>query len=158
MSAAGGALSRKQRPGVDRRPAEQAPRREWIGVDLAGMGERGPSPAVLPLLMLALVVALAVAALRIDLIRTRYALAEAMAEEQALIEEQRSLIVRKRQLRDPAVLTGLARERGFRPIEAQRILVDPRPPVRPGWRGPARSEPPAVAAAPPLHVAEAGDR
>ena len=59
----------------------------WIGNDLAHWVQPPRSRTFLPLLILALLVALAIAALRIDLIRTRYALAEAMKTEERLMEE-----------------------------------------------------------------------
>lgn len=102
----------------DTRPA-------WVGVDHSATRPRPRTRGLLPLLALALLVALGVAALRIDLIRTRYALATVMAEENALIEEQRELIVRKRQLRDPVELAVQARERGFRPPAQVFRLPDP---------------------------------
>jgi len=118
--------------------------RSWIGVDLSNDRARRGSRALLPLLVLALVAGLGVAALRIDLIRTRYALATAMAEEQRLLEEQRVLIVRKRQLRDPVALAVQARERGFKPPTTVFFLPDPAPPSG----SPAIAELPAVAAGP----------
>ncbi len=99
----------------------------WIGVDFANFATRPPSRALLPLLVFALIVALAVASLRIDLIRTRYALAAAMEDEQKLIEEQHALIVAKRKGRDPITLAVLAHERGFRPASFQRSMADPMP-------------------------------
>ena len=69
--------------------------------------------------------ALGVAALRIDLLRTRYAVSAAMERENELIEEQRQLIVRRRQLRDPVELAVQARERGFRPPAHVVSLPDP---------------------------------
>jgi hypothetical protein len=125
-----------------------ATRGEWIGADLAHLGERAPARTVVPLLSLALLVALGVAALRIDLIRTRYALAEAMAEERRLIEEQRTLTVDLRRLRDPAVLAGLGHARGFVPAADVRSVTDPMPPVH-APRPLQHTALPAVAAGPP---------
>ena len=107
------------------RPPRRASVRTWIGVDFSG--ENGPRHAkrLLPLLVFALISALGVSALRIDLIRTRYAMASAMAKERTLIEEQRNLIVRRRQLRDPVELAVKARERGFRPLSVVLTLPDP---------------------------------
>ncbi|MBK7950387.1 MAG: hypothetical protein IPK00_16950 [Deltaproteobacteria bacterium] len=68
---------------------------------------------------------LGVAALRIDLLRTRYAVSTVMERENELIEEQRQLIVRRRQLRDPVALAVKARERGFRPPAHVVSLPDP---------------------------------
>jgi hypothetical protein len=117
---------RAESPETAPQPADPDPG-GWIGVDFSHSGTRRPSRALLPLLILALVVALGVASLRIDLIRTRYALATAMAEEQKLIAEQHTLIVQTRKLRDPVGLAVLARERGFRPAESIRSIADPMP-------------------------------
>ncbi len=129
----------------------------WIGVDFARWTAPTSSPIGLALVAIALVVALGIAALRIDLIRTRYALAEAMDRESALLLEQRELIARQRQLRDPTVLARLAEERGFRPVLAARVLVDPNPATSSALsnRAPvdsmvAPSALPNVAAAPPV--------
>ena len=97
----------------------------WIGVDFAGQAGARNARKLLPLLVLALITALAIAALRIDLIRIRYAMASAVGEETALREEQRNLIVRRRQLRDPINLEIQARARGFRPPTQVIVLRDP---------------------------------
>ncbi len=97
----------------------------WIGVDLSGEGRPRRARALVPLLILTLITALGIAALRIDLIRTRYALAAATERETTLIEEQRALIAHNRQLRDPVTLAVEARRRGFRP--AARIFSVPDP-------------------------------
>lgn len=103
-----------------------APReRQWVGVDFSGVRDGRPARRLLPLLVFALIAALGVVALRIDLIRTRYAMAAVLAEENTLIEQQRGLIVRRRQLRDPVELAVLARERGFRPLAGVLTLPDP---------------------------------
>lgn len=101
------------------------PRREWIGVDFAGRRSPTGSHALIPLLMVAIVAALGVAALRIDLIRIRYAMAATMAQESALLEEQRALIVRKRERLDPVELAIQARARGFGPPAHVFMLPDP---------------------------------
>jgi len=101
------------------------PRREWIGVDFAGRRSPTRSHVLIPLLMIAIVAALGVAALRIDLIRIRYAMAAKMAQENALLEEQRALIVRKRERLDPVELAIQARARGFGPPAHVFTLPDP---------------------------------
>jgi hypothetical protein len=100
-------------------------RQAWVGVDLSNEPVRPAPRGLYPLLALAVVAALGVAALRIDLLRTRYAVSSAMARENALIEEQRQLIVRRRELRDPVALQIQARERGFRPPVHVVSLPDP---------------------------------
>ena len=107
-------------------PQDSDPR-GWIGVDFSHFGAQRPSRALLPLLIMGLVVALGIAALPIDLIRTRYALAAATDREKELIAGQHDLIVQKRQLRDPVELAVLARTRGFRPAGTVRTLADPMP-------------------------------
>lgn len=119
--------ARAVRMGAAKRTETEEPRRSWIGVDLARVSLAPRSRTFVPLIVVALVAALGVAALRIDLIRTRYALAANLAEEQTLMEEQRALIVRLRGLRDPSALAALAEERGFRPAERVIALTDPMP-------------------------------
>jgi hypothetical protein len=86
----------------------------------------------LPLALAVLVGALALAALRVDLIRVRFGLGDALREEKGLLEQQRELVAATRALRDPARLTRLAAKRGFGP--PTRILELPDAPegsVRP---------------------------
>ena len=128
---------------------EQDPER-WIGVDFARWTLPRVSPAWVPIAILALVSALTLASLRIDLIRTRYALADALAAEENLISEQRALIATRRGLRDPTALAARAREAGFRPAGAVITLVDPAP----GPLAPVAL--PDVAAAPPANTPPVG--
>lgn len=134
-------------PGRPSRP--ERPKPEWVGVDLSNFATGQPSRALLLLLVLALITALGVASLRIDLIRTRYALAAAMDEEQRLIEEQHALIVEKLQGRDPVELAVLAKQRGFRPTAPALSLPDPMPSPRSRAFDLEAFSPAAVAAAPP---------
>lgn len=77
-------------------------------------GRKGPSAQfLLPLLITALLVSLGIAALRIDLLRVRYALAAATLEEQRLLDESRALTAEMRRLRDPYHLALQAQELGF---------------------------------------------
>jgi len=120
-----------RRAAADRETPSEERRSTWIGVDLALVSLAPRSRTFVPLIAVALVAALGVSALRIDLIRTRYALAENLDQEKALLEDQRALIVRLRGLRDPSVLAALARERGYRPAERVIALEDPMPgPIR----------------------------
>jgi hypothetical protein len=127
---------------------ETPPSHSWIGIDLsAGHGPRRMR-ALLPLLVVAAIAALGVAALRIDLIRVRYAVAAVMEEEEALLEVQRTLIVRRRQLRDPVELAVRARALGFRP--SAEVLALPDPVVRDLRTDPGTPARPSVAAGPPI--------
>lgn len=71
--------------------------------------------------------ALLLVALRMDSVRLRYALADAVRSEQQLLDEQRSLTVEVRRLRDPRRLEGLGRELGLEPAGCMIDLEHPRP-------------------------------
>ena len=75
---------------------------------------------LLPVLVTALVVSLGIAALRIDLLRVRYALAAATLEEQRLLDESRTLTAEMRTLRDPYHLALQARDLGF--VRPSRLI------------------------------------
>ena len=68
----------------------------------------------------ALLAGFSLAALRIDILRLRYALADALARQQVLFEEHRVATARLEVLRDPARLTALADERGL--SRPQRVI------------------------------------
>lgn len=71
--------------------------------------------------------ALLLVVLRMDSIRLRYALADAVRVEQELLDQQRRLTVQVRHLRDPRRLEALARELGMGPAGCTIDLDDPRP-------------------------------
>jgi hypothetical protein len=106
-----------------------------IGRDLARMRPQRQRRSRLPAVALigTLMAALALAALRIDLIRQGYDFAAAMRLEKELLEQRRVLTARVRGLRDPARLARLAQELGFeRPdrvteIELHDVSAGPRP-------------------------------
>jgi hypothetical protein len=120
-------------PASRRRDAADARRSNLIGRDLARTRltadvRRRWLPAALIGLLLA---ALCLAALRIDGIRQRYALAAAMREEKQLLEERAVLTARMRGLRDPARLARHASRRDFRRpdhvIELSAVSAETRP-------------------------------
>ena len=106
-------------------------RLDLVGRTLARGREmpRSARRAATLLLATALIAALGVAALRIDLIRVRYGLASAVREEKALLQERREAVARVRALRDPTRLQKIARERGFvRPSRIEALpVVEMRP-------------------------------
>jgi hypothetical protein len=121
-----------------RKGAPQQRRRrqvELIGRDIAGIPLRASAHSrLLPVAIAgALIAALCLAVLRIDLIRQRYDLAEAMSTEKQLLEQKQLLTAQGRRLRDPARLARLAAERGFvRPerlidIKTLDVAAGPRP-------------------------------
>lgn len=100
--------------------------RDLVGRDLARVRlvvPRGPRSRGIWVIA-ALIASVGLAALRIDIFRLRYALAEAVGTEQELLEEQSVWTARKATLADPTRLAELAEERGFRrPTEV--IELDP---------------------------------
>lgn len=122
-----GGAARDRKGGFEFGSTSGGGRQAWIGIDVSKEPVRPAPRGLYPLFALAVLVALGVAAVRIDLLRTRYAVAAAMERENELIEEQRQLIVRRRQLRDPVELAVKARERGFRPPAHVVSIPDPAP-------------------------------
>ena len=99
---------------------DRASRHDLIGLDVSGRRGRGQAWIGVPVVLAGLVLALGVAALRVDLIRMRYALADGLATEQRLLEEQRQLTVQMRSLRDPKDLARQARALGF--VRPERVI------------------------------------
>ena len=96
--------------------------REWVGRDISRdfRPRRLRFRISLPLVFIGLAVGLALVVLRIDLLRTRYALSEATAKERELHEEQRRITVEMRKVRAPSQLIQMAREEGF--VQPERII------------------------------------
>lgn len=92
-------------------PAESS----LIGRDLARVRWLRPSGRrQLPVALFGiLLAAFALAALRVDIIRLRYGLGEAMSVQRTLFEKRRELTAEVRKLRDPAGLARAARQRGL---------------------------------------------
>ena len=79
------------------------------------------------LLAVILVTALGIAALRVDLIRVRYGLADALRAEKALLEERREALAQSRALRAPSRLAAAATERWL--VRPDRIIALPERPA-----------------------------
>lgn len=119
-------------PPRPRRPAQS--RADLVGRDFAHSRSRSRAwPAALPALLAGvLLAALALAALRVDLIRVRYGLGQAMQEEKELLEQERALRARVGSLRDPIRLARLAPRHGLaRPARVLDLPVGPAPNPRP---------------------------
>jgi hypothetical protein len=108
---------------------------DLVGVDFARVRVSGRSrrrlwlPAVL---LGALVAAMGLAQLRLEILRLRYALGDATVELQALREERSRLSARLEGLRSPERLTKLARAHGLAP--ATRVIELDAPVSAPGPR------------------------
>ncbi len=130
-----------------------------IGLDVARAPGRLRGTSWLPVLAAALIGALFLAGLRVDVIRMRLARAKSFETELRLEQEERELTVLMRRLRDPAELARRANELGFRRAER---LID----LAPGTSGaplPAVAAPPATELArspqpPALELAAANRR
>ena len=93
---------------------------------LDGIPELASSLATFLLGEVLLSSALFLVILRTEVLRLRYALGNAVAEEQRLSEQKRNLTVTMRRLRDPGRLARLARELGFeRPEHVIRLDQNP---------------------------------
>jgi hypothetical protein len=96
-----------------------------IGKDVSQTSQRLRPRLVFPLVGLALIAALGVVALRIDMLRIQYALGEMIEEEKSLQAEKRILTASMRKLRDPARLADRARKLGF--VRPERLIDLPGP-------------------------------
>ena len=145
--------ARSRRSG--RHPA--APRRRQvksvalIGLDVSRVPIRLQTRSWAPVVVAALVGALFLTSLRMDVIRMRFAVAESFEQELHFEELKRRLIVRMRELRDPATLSRRARELGFRRAEHQIDLREAG-----DWRD--APERPAESAALTIEIASAAVR
>jgi hypothetical protein len=119
-------------PSAARRPSRA--RVELVGRDVSGRRSASRSLSrVLPALLAGVVLAaLGLAALRVDLIRVRYGLGQAMREEKLLLEHERALRARLGSLRDPIRLAQLAPRHGLaRPARVIDLPVAPAADARP---------------------------
>jgi hypothetical protein len=97
-----------------RRPASAG---DLVGRDFARVRLTAAGMRTRPLgwlLVTGFLCAFAIVVLRIDILRVRYALGQAVSEEKALVQELRRESATLETLRDPARLAELARDRGFR--------------------------------------------
>lgn len=121
---AGGA--RAARP-ASQAPSESLPSQNLVGRDFARQAApaRRPAGPLAALVIGTLLAALLATSLRVDILRLRYALGEAVKEEASLLETTRALTVARRELRDPRHLRRLAEKRGFvRPARVIRLEPD----------------------------------
>ncbi len=84
-----------------------------VGVDLSRSSRRRTRGAILPWIISAILAALFIVGLRIDLIRMGYASIAALEQEQVLRQQERALTVEMRLLRNHTRLAAEASQRGF---------------------------------------------
>jgi hypothetical protein len=92
---------------------------DLVGRDFARVRAPGRLSArrVVWLVAIVFASALSLAALRIDILRVRYALGEAIREEKALVQQQRQHTAELEELRNPSRLVEVAHRLGFAPPE-----------------------------------------
>jgi len=102
---------------------------DLVGRDFVRRRSRGrlSTRRIAALVGVAFACALALAALRIDILRVRYALGEAIREEKALIQQQRLQTADLEGLRSPARLVEVAQKLGFAPPQHVIDLRKARP-------------------------------
>ncbi len=123
--------SRGSRGGRTRHSNRKTSRFSAMGAGLGRLNPRSqdslfPPRLVVPALVAAVSVALGMAALRIDLIRTRYEIGMNYSSERNLNREIAGLTARMRELRDPLRLSQRAKALGFVPPQQ---VIDLPPPV-----------------------------
>jgi len=98
-----------------------------VGIDMAPELREHRNRFIVPIIASAIVAALLLVGLRIDLIRMQYAVAEASSIEQELLDEKQALTVEMRRLRDPSRLVERASALGFE--RPQRVIDLPASPT-----------------------------
>jgi hypothetical protein len=96
---------------------------ELVGRDFARVRANAGRPStrrIAGLVAIAFACALGLAALRIDILRVRYALGAALREEKALVQQQRQQTAALEALRHPSRLVEAAPKLGFAP--PQRVI------------------------------------
>jgi len=100
-------------PGRLRSKREAVGPLDLIGLDMAPRRRGGRNAALVPVIAGIVLCALGLVWLRMDVVRMRYAAAEAVAEEQALLDRKQSVTVDLLRLREPTRLAEHARKLGF---------------------------------------------
>ncbi len=111
---------RRALPSIRREESESFGSLDLIGVDMAPHHATRPSRFTIPLIASVVLAALILVGLRIDLIRMRYAGADALAVEQELRDQKLAITVEMRKLRDPKQLSRRAKELGF--VHPERVV------------------------------------
>lgn len=104
---------------------------DLVGQDLSTAGHAAPArrSGFFPVAVaVSLALGLGIAALRIDMIRMGYGLADSVREREALLEQLAAARAQVRSLRDPERLGRLAEEEGF--VRPSRIIDLPAPAPR----------------------------
>lgn len=99
---------------------------DLVGRDFASQPARSRRAQgwLVPVMIGAVAAALLLGRLRVEILRQRYAVMDAVAEESQLQQQQRALTVKVRRLRDPSRLAALAASSGFaRPERVVTLTV-----------------------------------
>ena len=88
-------------------------RLDLIGLDMAPYRAETRNSTLVPLIAAVMIGSLLLVGLRMDVVRMRYAAAQAVGLENQLLEEKRAMTVDLLRLREPTLLTAHARKLGF---------------------------------------------
>lgn len=112
---AGNSLSGWLRALPDRTSRRSRPqgRLDLIGLDMAPYRAEARNSTLVPLIAAVVIGALLLVGLRMDVVRMRYAAAQAIGLENQLLQEKRAMTVDLLRLREPTLLTARARKLGF---------------------------------------------
>ncbi len=92
---------------------ESESRLDLIGLDMAATRKKRRDTAWVPVVATIVLGGLLLVGLRMDVVRMRYAAAEAVALENQLLDEQRAMTVDLLRLREPTLLAEHAHKLGF---------------------------------------------
>ena len=123
-------------PGVAHPRIEPVGRLDLIGIDMAPTRRTARHRMAFPAMVGLVIGALLIAGQRMDVVRMRYAIAEAVTLERQLLEEKSRLTVSLRHLREPKLLSERAVQLGFAKPDRLINLVQSIPATRPVGAGP----------------------
>lgn len=113
-------------PGLARREIEPVGRLDLIGLDMAPTHGAPRTQTIVPAIAAVVMAALLLVGLRVEILRLRYASAEAVTREQRLRDEKRTITVSLLRLREPKLLSRRAAKLGF--AKPDRVVDLPAPP------------------------------
>jgi hypothetical protein len=112
-------------PGLSRREVEPVGRLDLIGLDMAPTHSAPRTQTIVPAIAAVVIAALLLVGLRVEVLRLRYASAEAVTREQRLRDEKRTTTVSLLRLREPKLLSRRAAKLGF--AKPDRVVDLPAP-------------------------------
>ena len=123
--------------GFGRSEAEPVGRLDLIGVDMASEYRVPRNQTIVPAIAAVVIAALILVGLRIDVMRMRYASAQAVVLEQQLRDEKSRITVSLLRMREPKLLSERAEQLGFAtPDQVINLSARSKPETPPVGAGP----------------------